>query len=156
MAKPRRNGKSLAIDIAGLSELDLPELRHLWKPLLGSEPLARISRELLVRAVAYRLQEQREGGLSGKEQRLLDRMADELTRGRISSVAAPVSTKVGTRLVREWQGTLHEVIVLESGYLWKGRLIDRSRRLPARSPARAGQDHVSSACSVPGGQRDVA
>ena len=32
-----------------------------------------------------------------------------------------MSTKAGTRLVREWQGTLHEVIVLDRGYLWKGK-----------------------------------
>ena len=89
MARQRRNGKSSAIDIAELFDLDLTELRRLWTGLLGSEPLARISRELLVRAVAHRLQEQRKGGLSGKEQRLLDRLVDELeTRGQISLVGA--------------------------------------------------------------------
>ena len=151
MARQRRTGKSSAIDIAGLSELELTELRRLWKELLESEPLARISRELLVRAIAHRLQEQREGGLSSKEQRQLDRLVDELeTRGQITSVAASVSAKAGTRLVREWQGTLHEVVVLESGISGRERRIDHSRRLPARSPARAGQDRASSASSIPG------
>ena len=36
MARQRRKGKSSAIDIAGLSELDLTELRRLWKELLES------------------------------------------------------------------------------------------------------------------------
>lgn len=121
---PRRNTSrnGPALDIAGLSELDLAELRRLWTELLGTEPLARISRELMTRAVAHRLQEQKEGGLSAKEHRLLDRLAGELeTKGTITSVARSVSAKTGTRLVREWQGTLHEVVILDGGYLWKGR-----------------------------------
>jgi hypothetical protein len=121
MPKPRRIENSSVINIAGLSELDLAALRRLWTQQLGSVPLARISRELLVRAVAHRVQEQREGGLSGNDHRRLDRLAGELeTLGQISSVAPAFAAKAGTRLVREWQGKLHEVVILERGYLWKG------------------------------------
>ena len=158
MARQRRKGKSSAIDIAGLSELDLTELRRLWKELLESEPLARISRELLLRAIAHRLQEQREGGLSSKEQRKLDRIVDELeTRGQITSIAASVSAKTGTRLVREWQGALHEVVVLESGYLWKGKSY-RSLSEIARSitGARWSGPRFFGLLDTRSGQRDVA
>ncbi|WP_281411524.1 DUF2924 domain-containing protein [Enterovirga aerilata] len=30
-------------------------------------------------------------------------------------------TKPGTLLVREWEGTLHRVMVLEEGYAWNGQ-----------------------------------
>ena len=158
MARQRRKGKSSAIDIAGLFELDLTELRRLWKELLESEPLAKISRELLVRAIAHRLQEQREGGLSSKEHRQLDRLVDELqTRGQIRSVAASVSAKAGTRLVRECQGTLHEVVVLESGYLWKGKTYGSLSEI-ARSitGARWSGPRFFGLLDTRSGQRDVA
>jgi hypothetical protein len=38
-------------------------LKQQWRALYGSEPPHRISRELLTRAVAYRIQEQVHGGL---------------------------------------------------------------------------------------------
>ncbi len=111
-----------AMEIAGLSALELAELRRLWTLLLGSEPLARISRDLLVRAIAYRLQEKRHGGLSSKELRLLDRLASGLgSKAETSCVKPRVSARVGTCFVREWQGAIHEVVVIEDGYSWKGR-----------------------------------
>jgi len=41
----------------------------------------------------------------------------------------------GTRLVREWNGALHEVEVLEDGYLWRGA---RHRSLSAIARAITG------------------
>jgi hypothetical protein len=108
-----------ATDLAGLADLDLDQLRHLWSEVYGIEPLPRISRELLVRAVAYRLQEEKEGGLSRRMIRELDRAAAE--RGQPARLGAPpLSLGTGTRLMREWQGRMHEVIVLEEDYLWQG------------------------------------
>lgn len=120
---PRRRSKGLrpAIDLAGLAELDLDDLRRLWVEAYGIEPLSRISRELLVRAVAFCLQEEKEGGLSRSTIRELDRAAANLGQsGRTGIGAASVSLRTGTRLVREWQGRVHEVIVLEEDYLWQG------------------------------------
>ena len=108
-----------ATDLAGLAGLDLDQLRHLWSEVYSIEPLPCISRELLVRAVAYRLQEEKEGGLSRRMIRELDRAAAELGQPTRSG-AVPVSLSTGTRLMREWQGRMHEVIVLEEDYLWQG------------------------------------
>jgi hypothetical protein len=112
--------KSPAIDIAGLSAMPIDGLRQLWTGQFGVEPLPRVSRELLVRGVAYRLQEERIGGLLPNEQRKLARLGAELERSGSLSLAASMGTRPGTRLVREWQGELHEVIVLDGYYLWKG------------------------------------
>jgi hypothetical protein len=119
MPRHRKNILRPAIDLTGLADLDLDQLRRLWSEVYGIEPLPRISRELLVRAVAYRLQEERQGGLSRRTIRELDRAAAEL--GQPARSGAPsVSLSTGTRLVREWQGRMHEVIVLEGDYLWQG------------------------------------
>jgi hypothetical protein len=52
---------------------------------------------------------------------LLERVAEEARAGgRVT--AAPVRVlKPGTRLLREWQGVTHEVIVLEDGVLFRGK-----------------------------------
>ena len=43
--------------LSRLPQLDLGELRALWRRLYKTEAVPRLSRELLVRAVAYRMQE---------------------------------------------------------------------------------------------------
>jgi hypothetical protein len=119
MPPHRKNTLRPATDLAGLADLDLDQLRHLWSEVYGIEPLPRISRELLIRAVAYRLQEDKEGGLSRRSIRELDRAATEL--GQPARIGTPsVSLGTGTRLMRKWQGRMHEVIVLEEDYLWQG------------------------------------
>jgi hypothetical protein len=78
-----------------------------------------MSRTLLLRALAYRIQEQAFGGLSSATRRRLDRAAEDLTGGR--RTAAPrAKVKAGTRLLREWNGVVHEVIVLESSVHYRG------------------------------------
>ncbi len=52
----RQNERSTEA-LSRLPELDLGELRELWCDLYKTEAAPRLSRELLVRAVAYRMQE---------------------------------------------------------------------------------------------------
>ena len=49
--------------LARLPELNLGELRQQWRTLYKAEASPHLSRELLVRAVAYRMQEVALGGL---------------------------------------------------------------------------------------------
>lgn len=81
-----------------------------------------MSRQLLLRALAYRLQEQALGGLDRATRRRLDRAAADLAAGRPLAAPAP-KIKPGTRLLREWQGVVHEVIVLEGGVQYRGALL---------------------------------
>ena len=50
-------------------------LRIEWRKLFRTEVPADFSRDLALRAIAYRLQEQRLGGLAHSHARLLDRLA---------------------------------------------------------------------------------
>lgn len=121
MARGRKKHVSPAIDLAGLETLTVDQLRSAWTVQFGIEPANRVSRELLTRAIGYRLQEKAEGGLTPKEQRQLDRLAGGASADRPGSESkAPVTLRPGNRLVREWQGRVHEVIVLDDQFLWKG------------------------------------
>ena len=71
-----------------------------------------LSRDLLARMLAYRVQEQRLGKLSRGTRKLLDRL--------VKGGAEPVRhLKVGTVMVREHQGSLHEVMVVSGGFSWQ-------------------------------------
>ncbi len=69
----------LSAEIAGLESLDLNQLRARWKLLYENEAPPHLSRDLLRRAVAYRIQENvLGGGLKPATRRLLERVCGEL------------------------------------------------------------------------------
>ena len=110
----------LPVDLTALNDLETHILRLQWAELFGAEPIRRISRELLIRGIAYRLQERAEGGPAKKTVRQLDRLARELASSGTVRIDSVRDLRSGTRIVREWQGKVHEVIVLDDGFLWKG------------------------------------
>ena len=65
----------LAAELNELGGLGTDELRQRWTAFYGMAPSLRISRELLVRAVAHRMQEEAHGGL-GKACRAADGALD--------------------------------------------------------------------------------
>jgi hypothetical protein len=85
-----------------------------------------LRRDLLVRAVAYRIQEQAFGGLSAATKRRLRQIASEVRERGDVAVTSGLRMKPGTRLVREWRGDVHEVSALEEGFSYRG---ERYRRL---------------------------
>lgn len=109
---------TLSEEIGGLAGLDLAALRGRWMELYGSKAPARMSRELVIQAIAYRLQENEHGGLS-RQSRVAIKAAGrtkENERARIDR-----SVKAGTRFIREWQGRTIEVVANGSGgYLYRG------------------------------------
>ena len=104
--------------LSRLPMLDLSELRELWCQLYKTEAAPRLSRELLVRAIAYRMQEVASGGPRLELQRQLRQIGLELQQtGRLR---IRPRLKAGTRLMREWQGRTYEVLVLDDGFSWQG------------------------------------
>ena len=81
----------------------------------------RISRDLLIRALAYRIQEQSLGGLKPSTRRLLAKVAADASARRSIQVAPESTLKPGTVLLREWHGTQHQVIVREDAIVFKGK-----------------------------------
>src|SRR5207249_9673047 len=89
----------LAQRIAALNELTAPQLRDEWRRLYRGQP-PRLSRDLLIRTIAYRMQELAYGGLSKAIQRKLDTLTKELRRKGTIVITPDASLKPGTRLVR--------------------------------------------------------
>ena len=111
----------LGAEVARLEALGLNELRARWRQLYETAPPPRFSRDLLQRAVAYRMQEQLLGGLKLTTRRLLQRIA-EAARERKPLKLTPVRRlEPGAILVREWNGTKHRVIILESGVRFRNQ-----------------------------------
>jgi hypothetical protein len=114
-------GGSRAIEgeIDRIRSLGFDELRREWRRLYHSEP-PRISRDLLVLALGYRLQEIAHGGLGKATRRKLRTMAKALrTTGRVGPIRS-LGLKPGARLVREWRGRMHTVTVAEDGFEYAG------------------------------------
>lgn len=74
----------------------------------------------MLRGLAYRLQERAHGGLPAATRRELARIAKQLRAGK-SMVDTGATLRPGTRLVREWHGKLHQVLVLDGAYLFEDR-----------------------------------
>ena len=106
--------------LARLLELNLGELRQQWRLLYKAEASPHLSRELLLRAVAYRMQEVALGGLRPQRQRQLCQFAQQLNGSQEVRIRPRPELKPGTRLVREWQGRTYEVRVLDDGFSWQG------------------------------------
>src|SRR5262245_33366372 len=103
-----------------LPELDLGELRQQWRTLYKTEASPHLSRELLLRAVAYRMQELALGGLRPERQRQLRQFAQQLKECGATRIRPRPELQPGTRLVREWQRRSYEVLVLDDGFSWQG------------------------------------
>jgi hypothetical protein len=111
---------SLEEELDALRDLSLEALRTRWEEFYGAPAPPRIRRKLLTYAIAYRIQEQALGGLDRSTRRRLDRAAEALADGRAPAAPSP-RVKPGTKLLREWQGIVHEVIVLERGVAYRGK-----------------------------------
>jgi len=123
---------SLANEIAALAEATTADLKSRWLALYGAEPPPRISRDLLTRALAYRMQEAALGGLKPSIRRLLVQVAAAASaRGPIQVASAP-TLKPGTVLLRNWHGTEHRVIVREDGIEFQGKLYNSLSRVAHR------------------------
>ena len=106
--------------LARLPKLGLRELRQQWRVLYKAEASPHLSRELLLRAVAYRMQEVALGGLRPQRQLQLRQFAQQLNESQEARIRPRPELKPGTRLVREWQGRTYEVVVLDDGLSWQG------------------------------------
>src|ERR1700674_3234712 len=91
--------------LAALETRTTQELRSEWRKLYRAEPPRRLSRDLVLRAIAYRIQERTHGGLGLATKRRLNALAEELKTKGASHFDGAAVLKPGTKLVREWHGS---------------------------------------------------
>ena len=130
--KNKISDSTVAHEIENLKHATRSELKERWRALYRTEPPGRIRRDLLIRALAYRMQEQAFGGLKPFIRRLLARVAGDASGGRKIQVAQPPALKPGTVLLREWHGTQHQVIVGDHGIEFKGKTYKSLSRVAYR------------------------
>jgi len=112
---------AVAARLQALEGMTYDGLRTEWRRLYRAHPPKRVARDLLVLGVAWKIQEQAYGGLGVATKRRLADLAKtmeqdgDLARGRVARL------KPGARLVREWGGQTHTVIVHEDGFEWQGK-----------------------------------
>jgi Protein of unknown function (DUF2924) len=104
---------AIEAEIAHLRSLALDALRRHWRVTFGRTPPAALSKDLLGRMIAYRLQERAFGGLDRESLRFLDGLARHGGSPRRH-------LKPGTVLVRDYQGQRHTVTVVSDGFDWQG------------------------------------
>ena len=131
-AGSQAKGTDTEVRIIALEALTTADLQIEWRRLYRTMPPTRLSRDLLMRGVAYGVQEQAHGGLSLGTKRRLRSLSDGADqRGRVA--AAPAFTlKPGTKLVREWHGHAHMVSVLDDGFEYQGEHYPSLTRIARR------------------------
>src|SRR5205085_5464597 len=111
----------VGIVIAALEKREIRELRTEWRQLYRAEPPRRLSRDLILRAIAYRIQERTHGALGLATKRRLNALAEELEAKGAAHFDPAIVLKPGTKLVREWHGRSHTVMVTEDGFEFDGQ-----------------------------------
>ena len=109
--------------VAELNDMDLSQLKQLWRELFDSEPPS-YGRAMLMKRLAYRIQELAYGRLPGEVRNQMDRILHDAVyddMGRKGNVKKPAGPVPGTLLIREWKGRRHEVSALENGFEYRGR-----------------------------------
>lgn len=105
--------KHIEAQISALDALSPEALRQRWTALTG-RPVPRIGPSMLRLALAWEIQAKAHGGMPRKLTTRLDQLGRGLTQ------TAP--TRAGMRLVREWGGKTHVVIVGEDQVIrWEDR-----------------------------------
>jgi hypothetical protein len=116
-----REREKLTDEIAALQSLDVKELKARWRTLYQTEAPTRFSRDLLIRAVAYRLQERALGGLKPATRRLLQRVVADAHARRPLKLKPLRRLEPGAVLIREWGGVKYKVVVLENGFSFRSQ-----------------------------------
>ena len=108
------------VEIAGLVGQSTQKLRRAWRTFYHTGPPLGLSRDLIIRGLADKLQQHAHGGPSRALQRRLQVLAGEFERGA-RSFDPGGAPKTGATLVRQWRGHTHTVLVRENGFEYDGR-----------------------------------
>ena len=107
-------------EIAGLVDRPTQELRRAWRTLHPTGPPLGLSRDLIIRGLADKLQQHTHGRAGRALQRRLQTLAGEFEKGALSFEPGIV-VKTGATLVRQWRGHTHTVLVREDGFEYEGQ-----------------------------------
>jgi len=106
--------EAIAAEIERLAGLRPKELSAAWAVVFHREPPKGFWPDLLLRTLAWRLQEEAFGGYERATLKLLNAY-----HGRRQGDLRCQRLKVGTVLIREYRGTRHTVTIIPEGFVWQ-------------------------------------
>ena len=122
MSERPADAAAIEAEVDHVRSLGIDALRRRWRMMFGAVPPRGLTKDIIARMIAYRIQEEAFGGLDSKTAKLLDRMA----RGEKHN-EMPRRLKAGTVLIREYNGERHTVTVLPDGFAWQGQTFSSLR-----------------------------
>ena len=121
--------KTIAQEIAELRGMTVPPLVKRYRRLWGREPKVK-NRTWLWKRCAWKVQEQRLGGLSKVAKRRLEELIAEIdlpigerqstVTGALRGRVRAEDHKAGTVFARVWKGREVRTVAVEGGYEWDG------------------------------------
>lgn len=123
--KPGKGYSMIEKIVEELKLLSRNQLIQKWQELFELTPPPTVRREFLIKHLVWQIQAQEQGGYTPQTQKKLEALAKDLEQNREISndnlKTNSLTIKAGTKLIREYQGKNHEVIVLEKGYEYQNR-----------------------------------
>ena len=111
------------LNIRQLEDADAARLRQLWTEIKGTAPPKTFTARLMRLALAWDAQAVSEGRESTKVRQSWNRIIKRRGSGTSNSpTKTPPNSIVGdgTRILKNWGGSTHEVLVTEGGATWNG------------------------------------
>jgi hypothetical protein len=103
------------------SQLSLPELRQKWAEYWGMRPHGRIGRSTLKKSLQFKIHEMRGGWLNAEQQNRLDQLITSYKRNPKFFDEGLSALKPGIRLVKNYNGEHHSVIVHADGFEYRNK-----------------------------------
>lgn len=107
-------------ELQSLAHLNLNALRHEWRRRFSTEPPLFKSKDLLLRALVYRLEPTQKGATARLKKRLTE-LAQRFDEDPAYDPAPRLAPAIGSALVRDWNGVRHVVLVTPEGFRYGER-----------------------------------
>ena len=107
--------KEIAAQIDEIRTLNKDQLRQRWEAMFKKPVPEALTKDLLARMIAYRIQEKAFGGLDRATEKLLESYANG------KPIIPQRYLKSGTVLIREYQGVRHTVTIADGSYIWNDK-----------------------------------
>lgn len=115
-------------NITKLKQMDRASLANQWLALFGASPPKASSYKFLLRSLAYEIQAKQNPDLSKSDVKVLSTSLGQHGKLGASPNSKSSNTKPrimlvpGSRLVREWNGKIYTVSVIEEGFVYKDKV----------------------------------
>jgi hypothetical protein len=107
-----------------LEEADAAALRQIWHETGGTAPPNTFTARLMRLSLAWEVQAASEGGESARDRKSWQRIM-RVRSGPVRQAGGPIPRRTtacdGTRILKAWGGTTHEVLITgDGGAIWNG------------------------------------